>query len=286
VTIRSIQAIETLDLPELAPYRTLRQHEDHRRARIFVAEGEKVVRRLLESRLTVLSAVLPEKWFAELKPVIRARPEPVAIYTAPKKVLERLTGFTMYQGLLAVAEMPPASSLADALAEARTPRLFVAVDGLTSAENLGALVRNCAAFRTQALLVGETCGSPWLRRAVRASMGTIFNLPAVDVADLAAALHELREAGVRCVAAHPHVAGRTLASSDFRGDCCVVFGSEGYGLSPRVLAACDAALAVPMPPAIDSLNVASAAAVFLYEVNRQRGWFEDGGAKSGASAGS
>jgi tRNA G18 (ribose-2'-O)-methylase SpoU len=146
------------------------------------------------------------------------------------------------------------------------------VEGLTSAENLGALVRNCAAFRTHALLVGETCGSPWLRRAVRASMGTIFNLPMVEPADLAHALRTLSEAGVHCVAAHPHVSGRTLAQADLRGDTCLVFGSEGYGLSPTVLAACGDAVAVPMPPAVDSLNVASAAAVFLYEVNRQRGW--------------
>ncbi len=271
MAIRSVQAVESLDLPELTPYRTLRQHEDHRRDRIFVAEGEKVVRRLLESRLTVVSALLPEKWFRELEPLLRARPEPVAVFTAPKQVLEKLTGFTMYQGLLAVGQMPAARSLAEALTGATPPRLFAAVDGLTSAENLGALVRNCAAFRVQALLVGETCGSPWLRRAVRASMGTIFNLPSVETADLAEALQGLRDAGVRCVAAHPHVNGRTLAQAGLGGDCCVVFGSEGYGLSPRVLAACDEAVAVPMPPEIDSLNVASAAAVFLYEVNRQRG---------------
>jgi tRNA G18 (ribose-2'-O)-methylase SpoU len=271
VAIRSIQAVDTLDLPALTPYRTLRQHEDQRRSRIFVAEGEKVVRRLLESRLTVISALLPEKWFRELEPLFHARPEPIAIFTASKQVLERLTGFTMYQGVLAVAQMAPAWSLAEALVNTNPPRLFAALDGLSNAENLGALVRNCAAFRVQALVVGETCGSPWLRRAVRTSMGTIINLPTVEPPDLAQALHGLRDAGVRCVAAHPHVSGRTLAQADLRGDCCVVFGSEGYGLTPRVLAACEEAVAVPMPPEIDSLNVASAAAVFLYEVNRQRG---------------
>lgn len=271
MAIRSVQTVDTLDLPELAPYRTLRQHEDHLRQRIFVAEGEKVVRRLVESPLTVLSVLLPEKWFFELEPILRARPEPVAVYTAPKPVLEGLTGFTMYQGLLAVARMPPPLPLGDALDRTRPPRLLAAVDGLTSAENLGALVRNCAAFRTQALLVGETCSSPWLRRAVRASMGTVFWLPVIESAGLAEAIHALRDAGVRCVAAHPHAGGRTLAATDLRGDCCLVFGSEGYGLSPRVLSACDEAAAVPMPPGVDSLNVASAAAVFLYEASRQRG---------------
>lgn len=271
MAIRSVQAVQTLDLPALAPYRTLRQHEAHRRERLFVAEGEKVVRRLLESPLTVLSALMPEPWFHQLEPLLRARPEPVDVYTAPKKLLEQLTGFTMYQGLLAAAQMPPAWSPAEALARAAPPRLFVAVDGLTSAENLGALVRNAAAFGAQALVVGETCSSPWLRRAVRASMGAIFHLPTVEPANLVEALHALRDAGVRCVAAHPHTAGGRLSGTDLTGDVCLVFGSEGYGLSPPVLAACDQAVAVPMPPTVDSLNVASAAAVFLYEAARQRG---------------
>ena len=237
-----------------------------------MAEGEKVVRRLLESPLTVVSTLLPERWAREYEPLLRARPEPIAVFTAPKAVLERLTGFTMYQGVLAVGRMPPAWTLPEALERMPTPRLFVAVDGLSSAENLGALVRNCAAFRTQVLIVGETSGSPWLRRAVRAGMGTIFGLPTVEPPRLVLALHALREAGVRCVAAHPHTRGRTLPEADLRADCCLVFGSEGYGLSPEVLAACDEAVAIPMPPDLDSLNVAGAAAVFLYEANRQRGW--------------
>jgi tRNA G18 (ribose-2'-O)-methylase SpoU len=102
-------------------------------------------------------------------------------------------------------------------------------------------------------------------------MGTIFQLPTVETHDLAGTLCGLRRQGVRCFAAHPHVKGRTLSLADFTGDCCIVFGSEGYGLSPNVLAACDEAIAVPMPATVDSLNVGSAAAVFLYEASRQRG---------------
>jgi tRNA G18 (ribose-2'-O)-methylase SpoU len=73
------------------------------------------------------------------------------------------------------------------------------------------------------------------------------------------------------VAAHPAAGGRTLAQADFSRDCCLVFGNEGHGISPEVLAACDEAVAIPMPPRVDSLNVATAAAVFLYEASRQRG---------------
>ncbi len=87
---------------------------------------------------------------------------------------------------------------------------------------------------------------------------------------LAQTLRSLRARSVRCIAAHPHANGKTLSQADFSGDCCIVFGSEGDGISAPVLEACDEAVAIPMPPTVDSLNVGAAAAVFLYEVNRQR----------------
>jgi tRNA G18 (ribose-2'-O)-methylase SpoU len=265
------QRIAAFDRPELEPYRTMRRQFEHREQGIFVAEGEKVVRRLLESNFGVVSVLVPEKWLRELEPLLRARPEDVPVFVAEKPLLETLTGFSMYQGLLAVGKVPAAIPLGEILEDSPRPHLLAAVDGLSSAENLGALVRNCAAFNVQALLVGETCPSPFLRRAVRSSMGAILQLPIVETGGLVASVQELRRRGVRCIAAHPHAEGRRLAQADFAGDCCLVFGSEGYGLSPAVLEACDAAAAIPMPPTVDSLNVGSAAAVFLYEANRQRG---------------
>lgn len=264
------QRISSFDLPELQPYRTMRRQAEHRQQGIFVAEGEKVVRRLLESNLTVLSVVLPEKWLRALEPMLQSRPEEVQVFVAEKKLLETLTGYSMYQGLLALGKVPPLPTLADIVARSPQPRLLAAADGLCNAENLGALVRNCAAFNAQALIVGETCSSPFLRRAVRSSMGAIFELPTVETASLTQALRDLREGGIRCIAAHPHADGHTLSQADLAGDACVVFGSEGHGISPAVLAACDEAAAIPMPPTVDSLNVGSAAAVFLYEANRQR----------------
>ena len=101
-------------------------------------------------------------------------------------------------------------------------------------------------------------------------MGAIFSLPVLEVPGLADTLARLRAGGVRCIAAHPHSDGRTLTQADFTRDCCIVLGSEGQGINPAVLAACDEAVAIPMPPDVDSLNVGSASAVFLYEAARQR----------------
>jgi tRNA G18 (ribose-2'-O)-methylase SpoU len=307
-----IEKITSLDQPELAPYRTMRRPLEHEAQGIFVAEGEKVVRRLLESRFEVVSVLLPEKHLDNFRPLLEARPEKLAVYLADKKILEQLIGFSMYQGVLAVGKIPLPASLEDIFSKKSKPLLLAAVDALTSAENLGALVRNCVAFGVQALIVGETSSSPFLRRAVRNSMGTILQLPVIELAKLgqrhqftakphvtdltlAECLKELRACGVRCIAAHPHAESwsssfslpltastapqdklklelqhNTISRTDFTGDCCIVFGSEGDGISPAVLAACDEAVAIPMPPTVDSLNVGAAAAVFLYEIARQR----------------
>ncbi len=264
--------IESLDLPELAPYRTLKRSLAHEAEGIFVAEGDKVVHRLLDSEFTVVSALLPQHRLAEFAPKLAARPERIPVYTVDnKQVLEALVGFEMFQGVLAVGKIPAPPTIESVLAASAAPRLFAAVDGLTSAENIGVLVRNCAAFGTQALLVGETCASPFLRRAVRNSMGTIFQLPVVECADLGEALRQLSRLGVRTIAAHPHTDGRTLGRANLTGDCCIVVGSEGHGLSAAVLAACEEAVAIPMARGVDSLNVGNATAVFLYEACRQRG---------------
>ncbi len=266
-----IQHIDTLDLPELGPYRTLRRPLEHRHRRILVAEGEKLVRRLLESDFSVVSVLMPESWLRHFEPMLQARPELIQAYVAEKQVLERLTGFSMYQGVLAVGKIPALPALETILEASARPRLFAAVDGIANAENLGVLVRNCAAFGVQALLVGETASSPFLRRAVRSSMGAIFRLTVVELDSLVHALHVLRAGQVHCVAAHPHAQGRTLAQVDFTKDSCLILGSEGWGISPAVLEACDEAVAIPMANGVDSLNVGTAGAVFIYEALRQRG---------------
>jgi tRNA G18 (ribose-2'-O)-methylase SpoU len=265
-----VQPVDTLDLPELAPYRSMRWQQEHREQGIFVAEGEKVVRRLLESGLHIISLLLPENWLHEYQGLLAKRSEQIHVYTAAKRILEQLTGFSMYQGVLGVAKVPAPITIDQALAQFPKPLLLVAVDAISSAENLGGLVRNCAAFGVHAVIAGETSCSPYLRRAVRSSMGTIFKMPIIETASLAGTIQQLRNQSVRCIAAHPHTDQSTLAAADFRQDCCIVLGSEGLGITPAVLDACDQAIAIPMQNQVDSLNVGTAGAIFLYEAMRQR----------------
>jgi tRNA G18 (ribose-2'-O)-methylase SpoU len=268
-----VQKISSFDLPELAPYRSLKRSAEHAKLGLFVVEGDKVLDRMLDSDFTVISVLLVEERFAEYEPRLRARPETdIAVYICEKSVMTELVGFEIYQGVLAIGKTPATLSLAQILDGSPRPHFFVAMDGLSNAENVGALMRNCVALGVHALIAGETCSSLFLRRTVRNSMGAIFKLPALESMNLAETLQTLRAQGVRCIAAHPHTDKKVLSQADFTRDCCVVFGSEGHGLSAPVLAACDEAVAIPMANEVDSLNVSAAAAIFLYEVNRQRGY--------------
>jgi tRNA G18 (ribose-2'-O)-methylase SpoU len=265
-----VQRVTALDRAELAPYATLKQSEEHRRAGIFVAEGDKVVRRLLESEFGVVSVLLPERRLADFEPLIRARAEDVAVYVMELAELEKLTGFPFFQGVLGIGRIPQPFQLEAVVASAPSPKLFVAIDGLSNSENVGVVVRNAAAFGAHGLLYDGTSASPFLRRAVRNSMGTVFRLPVVKCASLAESLRLFRREGVRVIAAHAHEQERTIAQTLFTQNCCLVLGSEGNGISKAVEAECDECVVIPMQPGVDSLNVASAAAVFLYEAARQR----------------
>ena len=267
-----IQPVQSLDAPELALYRTLKRVEEHERAGVLVAANFKTLKRLLASKYTVVSALVTPAWLEKLESQLRARAEAeLPIYVAEPKLLETITGYVMHQGALAVAKIPPQPDLETLLKNSPRPLLLAAVEGLASAENLGAVVRSCAAFGAHILIVGETCGSPFQRRAVAGSMGTIFEQPVVCVENLAEILTTLRARGVRCLAAHPRADAKKLAAVDLRGDCCLLFGAEGPGLSAAALAACDDMVEISMPSHMNSLNVAVATGVFLYEATRQRG---------------
>ncbi len=268
-----LHQIDSLELPGLAPYRTLQRPREHAELGIFVAQGEKTVQLLLRSGFTIVSLLVSEEWLDRVRSLCEARLEVIQVYLGSKPLLQEVIGHTMYQPILAVARIPVEPSLESVLLHSPKPYLFVAFDGISNAENLGALVRNCAALGAQAMLVGENSSSPYIRRSVRASMGGILHLPTVHLTNLSRTLTNLRELGVKCVAAHPRPDSRTAMDVDMTGDCCLVFGSEGHGISRAALDACDECAALPQTERVDSLNVANAGAALLYEVWRQRGAF-------------
>jgi TrmH family RNA methyltransferase len=215
----------------------------------FVGDGWRVVRKMLD-RGAVARVLCTPEWLERLPPGVEAR-------TAPRERLDRLVGFRLHQGIMALGRIPPPGPARGSF--------FVALDGLSNAENVGAVLRSCAAFGVDGVLVGPTSASPWLRRAVRVSLAAPLQVPVHPVDDLALAVRPLN-----AWAAHIHGPRHDFRQVDFRGSCCIVLGGEDRGVTEPVLRACRGTIYIPMADGWDCLNVAASAAVLLAEAARQR----------------
>ncbi len=264
-----VTTVDSLDIPGLEPYRTLKGKTPHWREGFFVAEGDKVVLRLLQSDYQIVSFLLSPDWYKRLSPGMAGeRFADVDVFVAPERVLDTITGFALHQRIMALGRIPEDPPLEMIKGSATGGGIHVAVEGIADAENMGMIVRNCAAFGAESLISGPDSTSPYMRRSVRVSMGAVFSLRTRRVPDLPEALAELRTScGWRIIGATPRGGVQSPESLLGTGDpppLCLLFGSEGRGLSDQALSGCDALFSIPMSGAVDSLNVANALAVTMY----------------------
>jgi tRNA G18 (ribose-2'-O)-methylase SpoU len=262
-----VEQITSLETEGLSPYLTLRRYEAHKEEGIVVAEGGKVVERLLASQLRIRSLLLTREWFERLASVLLEKEGPACrVFLGELSLLREIVGFRLHQGVLAVAEIPEEPSV-ELLPR---PHLLVACDGLTQSENVGVIVRSAAALGANGVISGEGSSSPYLRRAVRNSMGAVFSLPVFHPSSLARMLADLRSGWGTVIIGADASEGKSLHEVDLRGNICCVAGNEEAGLSAEVRALCAERVRIPMANGIDSLNVASAVSVLLYAASRQR----------------
>lgn len=266
-----VRPVDTLELPELEPYRTLRGRTRHWKDGYIVAEGVKTVQALLASDLTVHSVLMNETWLRTLRDTLTvSRFADTVAYVASDALLERIVGFPLHQKLLALAAVPVNPRLEELRAHGDAPGLHVALEGLADAENMGMVLRNCAAFGVDSVLVGPDSTSPYLRRSVRVSLGNVFSLRVHRAENLRTALTECRDRfGWYIVGTKPRGGSTELSEARQTGrDICLLFGSEGEGLSEGALALCHDSFSIPMRRGVDSINIANAVAVSLYEATR------------------
>ena len=249
--------------PRLAPYRNLKDRELARLDDAFLAEGEFVVRRLLASDYPVDSVVVAGRKAAALADAV---PAGVPLYAVPDRLLNDVVGYQFHTGVMAVGRRRPSPPLAAVLPAAGRSVVAVCPD-LTNFENLGGIVRTAAAFGVDALVLGERCCDPFYRLGIRVSMGTCFRLPIVRTNDLRTTLADLRrDHGYTLMAAVLDAAAEPLPTVAVPERVAVLFGNEAVGLTAADAAACDRRVTLPMRRGTDSLNVAAAAAVFLYHL--------------------
>ena len=264
-----MERIESIDDPRIAAYRKLKERT-LRGERLFVTEGRLLTLRLLESRYGVESVLAAERFAEELASAV---PDGVPLYVAPEKLLWDVVGFKFHRGVLACGRRGQPLTLDALLAEhAATDVLTLIVcPQITDRENLGSIVRIASAFGADGVLLGKACCDPFSRRVLRVSMGSVFLVPIVQSPDLLADLGSLKQRwGVELWATVLDGAAEPLGQARRPRRLAVLFGHETHGLGEPWLALCARRVTIPMQLGTDSLNLAVAAGIFVYELTRRQ----------------
>jgi tRNA G18 (ribose-2'-O)-methylase SpoU len=229
---------------------------------IFVAEGLTVVRRALQAGYQPLSVLATAKWL-RLLDAEELLDAAVPRYEADEAVLRAITGYTVHRGVLVLMARLPRPGVPSLLAGARR---IVLLEDLKEHTNVGAIIRCCAAFGVDAVITSPLCADPLYRRAVKVSMGTVFQVPWTSSEHWSSTLNEVETAGFELAALTPDPSAADLRSwsRSLPNRVALVFGTEGPGLTPETLARCAHRVRIPMSGGVDSLNVAAAAAVALF----------------------
>lgn len=263
----SVIPIANLDDPRLDVYRHLKQTNQTRWEQIFIAEGEKLVERLLESQFETLSILAAETHVARLIPRV---PAEVPIYTVSASDIDQLIGFNFHRGVLACGRRQPNPPLESLWQNRPQQLLLVLCPDIKDPENLGAILRISAAFGVDGILVGREGTDPYSRRVLRVSMGTVFRLPVIQVDDWTAAFSALRSANIEIAATILGPTAELLATAKRPDRFALAFGCEGHGLPDEFVAECDRRVTIQMANGVDSLNVAVAAGIFLHHFSSEQ----------------
>lgn len=276
--------IDCIDDPRLSAYRGLIDRPGRAGPDGFVAEGRWVVERLLDSQYEVDSVLVGSNHDVEW---IEQLPPEMSVFSLPTADLSRLVGFKFHRGVLAYALHRPIRSTP--ISDGARRQLWIACPRIGNPQNIGSLIRSAAALGASGVILGKDSTDPFSRIAIRSSAGQIFRIPVVQPVDFRAELGRLREMGYRWIATVPSESGdadsscESLSSNPRRSSTpirasdyevpqlgCLLLGPEDFGLDEYWLERADARLFIPMNAEVDSLNVATAGAILMYELCGRR----------------
>ncbi len=264
----NVRQISSLDEPFAGPYRNLKDKELARDGDRFIAEGENVVRRLLASRMPVESVLIADRKRDAIAPLVAPQ---TPMLVSSDELIEQIIGFEFHSGVLACGIRPPSPTLGTVVPPLPKRAILTVCQQITNTENLGSLIRISAALGADAMILGEHCCDAFFRQSIRVSMGSIFSLPIVRSSDLLLDLDRLaRDWQFQRIAAMSAPDADPLQALEPPPRVAVVFGNEAQGLDADTIAHCDRRVTIPMWRNTDSLNVAVAAAIFLYHLNPAR----------------
>jgi tRNA G18 (ribose-2'-O)-methylase SpoU len=252
--------------PRLDDYRNVPDAELLARRGLFVAEGRLVVRRLLTASRFAARSVLVTPTALEAMTDLLTNAD-VPVYVVPQSLMNGITGFNIHRGCLAAGDRGPEEDWHQLVSGGRR---LVVLERVANADNVGSLFRNAAAFGADAILLGPDCADPLYRKAVRTSMGAALAVPFAHAAPWPSALRELERLGYEVVGLTPDASAPRLrdAMPPTQAKTALVLGHEGEGLTSEAKRECTTLARIPMANGVDSLNVATAAAVALYDLSQ------------------
>ena len=270
----NIIEITHLSAPELDVYARLTEAQLKNRRNpedgLFIAESLKVIEHALDAGCQPLSFLMERKHITGQAEALLARHENVPVYTADREVLSSLTGYALTRGILCAMRRPLPM---DAKTVCSGARRLAVLEGIVDSTNLGAIFRSAAALGMDGILLSPTCCDPLSRRAVRVSMGTVFQIPWAFIGHDHTqwphpGIEQLKQQGFKTAAmALDHRAISIEYPALMQEEkLAVLLGTEGTGLSPETIAACDYTVMIPMSHGVDSLNVAAASAVAFWQL--------------------
>jgi tRNA G18 (ribose-2'-O)-methylase SpoU len=265
--VAELITIDDPDDPRLHDYVALTDVELRRRREpaegLFIAEGEKVIRRARHAGYRMRSMLLSAKWVDVMRDVIDEVPAPV--YAVSPELAEQVTGYHVHRGALASMGRKPLPDADDLLG---TARRIVVMESVNDHTNIGAIFRSAAALGMDAVLLSPDCADPLYRRSVKVSMGAVFSVPYARLDSWPRDLEAVRAAGFKLLALTPADKATDIdEAAPHRLDrVALLLGAEGDGLSTQALVAADEWVRIPMAHGVDSLNVGAAAAVAFYAV--------------------
>ena len=273
----NIIEITDFHAPELDPYARLTQNQLRNRLEpekgIFIAESPKVIDRALDAGYKPVSLLMERKQITGPAAGILSRCGDAPVYTADREMLAELTGFELTRGVLCAFRRPAPRPVEELCKNAR--RVAV-LEGIVDSTNVGAIFRSAAALNMDAVLINPSCCDPLCRRAVRVSMGTVFQVPWGQLGETPADWPEkgmdiLHSLGFKTAAMA--LSDRSVSIDDEQlakePKLAIVLGTEGDGLAAGTIAACDYTVKIPMSHGVDSLNVAAASAVAFWQLGKQ-----------------
>ena len=273
----NIIEITDFHAPELDPYARLTQNQLRNRLEpekgIFIAESPKVIDRALDAGHKPVSLLMERKQITGPAAGILSRCGDAPVYTADREMLAELTGFELTRGVLCAFHRPAPRPVEELCKNAR--RVAV-LEGIVDSTNVGAIFRSAAALNMDAVLINPSCCDPLCRRAVRVSMGTVFQVPWGQLGETPADWPEkgmdiLHSLGFKTAAMA--LSDRSVSIDDEQlakePKLAIVLGTEGDGLAAGTIASCDYTVKIPMSHGVDSLNVAAASAVAFWQLGKQ-----------------